>query len=578
MGDFAILGDLVVIFAVAVCAVALLRRLGVPPIAGFILAGVVVGPGALALVDDPHQVERLAEVGVALLLFGIGLELDLARLRRLWAPVLLGGAIQVSLTVGASAALGVLFGLSVPSSIFLGFMIAVSSTAIVLRGLEARGEVDAPHGRLTLGILVFQDLSVVPMMLVLPVLAGADTPASTIAFALFKTVGMLAGVLISAWVVVPRLLHWIAVTRQRELFVLVVFLVSIGTAWVASRAGVSLALGAFLAGLVVAGSEYRHQALSDLIPFREVFTSLFFVSVGMLLEPLSLLPNSGHILRLLAGILVGKFLIVFLTGTLMGLPGQVTFLAALALCQVGEFSFVLLQAANPHLLNERLVATFLAAAILSMLITPLALAAGPRLAAGARRLRVFSQLLGVPAAEEAEAASQGWRDHVLIAGYGVAGQELARSLKECDIRYLVVDLNPESVRRARRQGEPAYFGDVTSVEVLERLGAACAREVVLLINDPGATERAIAAVRQVNPTVHIVVRSRYLADLEPLVAVGATKVVPAELEAAVEVAAHVLGRHGVDPERTRSQIARIRSRRGEEDPAEDGASKDAPPV
>jgi len=578
VGEFAILRDLVVIFAVAVCVVALLRRLGIPSIAGFILAGVIVGPGALAWVDDPHQVERLAEVGVALLLFGIGLELDLARLRRLWAPVLLGGTIQVSLTVGASAALGVLYGLSVPGSIFLGFVIAPSSTAIVLRGLEARGEVDAPHGRLTLGILVFQDLSVVPMMLVLPVLAGADTPASTIAIALLKTVAVVAGILVSAWVLVPRLLHWIAVTRQRDLFVLIVFLVSIGTAWVVSKAGVSLALGAFLAGLVVAGSEYRHQALSDLIPFREVFASLFFVSVGMLLEPLSLWPNSPHILRLLAAILVGKFLIVFLTGTLLGLPGQVNFLAALALCQVGEFSFVLLQAADPHLLNERLVATFLVVAIISMLITPLALAVGPRLAAGAGKLRVFSPLLGVPAAGEAKAASQGWRDHVLIAGYGVAGQELARSLEECGIRYVIVDLNPDNARRARRRGEPAYFGDVTSVEVLEHLGAAHAREVVLLINDPGAAERAIAAVRRVNPTVHIVVRSRYLADLEPLAAVGATKVVPAELEAAVEVAAHVLGRHGVDPERTRSQIARIRSRRSEEAPAGDDAAGDAAPA
>ncbi|MCG8556752.1 MAG: cation:proton antiporter [Proteobacteria bacterium] len=570
MSELIILRDLAVIFGVGVCVVVLLRKLGVPTIAGFIVAGVLVGPHTLGLVDDVHKVEVLAEVGVALLLFGIGLEIDLARLRQLWHPVILGGALQMSLSVSAATVIAVRYGLAVNSAIFAGCLIGVSSTAIVLRGLEARGEADAPHGRFTLGILVFQDLSVVPMMLAIPLLAGAESPAGTILMALLKTVGVLCGVLISAWFLVPRLLHWIANTRQRELFVLMVFLVSMGTAWVASEAGVSLSLGAFLAGLVVAGSEYRHQAMADLIPFREVLTSLFFVSIGMLFDPGTLWERPATVLGLLSAIVAGKFVVVFLTGTLMRLAVQVNVLAGLALCQVGEFSLVLLHAAEgTGLLDGSLAANLLAVAILSMLVTPLALAAGPRLAAGAGKLRVLSRLLGVPTAEEG-ATQDGarWSDHVLIAGYGLTGQELAKSLQECRIPFVIADVNPKNVHLARSRNEPAYFGDVTSAEVLDFLGASRAREIVLLVNDPGAAERAIAAVRQVAPKVHLVVRSRYLADVRPLLAAGASEVIAAELEAAVEVAAHMLGRHGVPLADKGRHLGRIRQRR-EEEPATD---------
>ncbi len=566
MSELPFLRDLVVIFSVAVAVVVLLRRFGVPSIAGFILAGVAVGPHALGLVSDVHQVEVLAEVGVALLLFGIGLELNLASLQRLWRAVAVGGALQVGLSVAIVVAAGSLFGLEARRGLFLGFLVAVSSTAIVLRGLDARGETDAPHGRFTLGILIFQDLAVVPMMLAIPLLAGAAEPGAAAALALVETAAILTAVVAGAWILVPRLLHWIARTRQRELWMLTVFLISMGTAWIASLAGVSLALGAFLAGLVVSGSEFRHQALSDLIPLREVLTSLFFVSVGMLLDPRGVGADAVSVLGLLAVILVGKFVVVFLVGTAMRMSAQVNAIAALALCQVGEFSFVLLRAAEGReLLPPALASRFLAVAILSMLVTPLALAAGPRLAAGAGRLRLLRRLLGVPTAFDAGAERQARADHVLIAGYGVAGRELARALRDLSVPYVVVDLNPDLVRRARQAGEPVYFGDVTSVDVLRHLGAARAREVVLVIDDPSAAARAISAVRQVAPEVHLIVRAPFVEDVERLEAVGATQVVPAELEAAVEVATHVLGRHGARPEDIEAERARIRTRRREDE-------------
>ena len=569
MSELTILRDLLVIFAVAVTVVALLHRAGVPTIAGFILAGTIAGPRALGLIEDTHQVEMLAEIGIALLLFGIGLELSLQRLRRLWKPILIGGALQVSLTILTATLIAKALGLPMASAIFLGCLLATSSTAIVLRGLMHRGELDAPHGRLTLGILVFQDLCVVPIILVIPWLSGSSDPETSIPAALLKTIAVLVGTLLAARIIVPKLLNLIAKTRQRDLFALSVFLVCIGTAWIVSEAGVSLALGAFFGGLVIASSRYRHQALAELIPFREVFTSVFFISVGMLLDPQILWTHRGPVLLLLLAILGGKALIVFISGVIMRLPLRVSILAAFALAQVGEFSFVLAHAAEgTNLIEPGLANNLLAATILSMLITPLTLAAGPHLAAGVGRFRTLTRLLDVNPAADARKSVDRWQGHVIIAGYGVAGQELAKSMKKCSIPYLVVGLNSENVRHAIAAGHPAYFGDVTSAEVLEHLRADQAQELVIVINDPNAAERAVAAARRVAPNLHIVVRSRYLGDMEPLLAAGASKVIPAELEAAVEATSHVLVRHEIAPKLVEEELERVRKRR--EDVFENG--------
>jgi len=567
--ELPLLRDLVVIFVVSVLVVATLRRVGIPSIVGFIVAGVAIGPRALGLIDDVHEVEMLAEIGVALLLFGIGLELPLSRLRRLWRPILIGGALQVGVTAATTAAVTSRFGVPTHSAIFLGLVVAVSSTAIVLRGLEARGEIDAPHGRLTLGILIFQDLSVIPMVLAVPLLATGAASTSSMASAGVAALGAvlaLAAVVVAAWLLVPRALHMVASTRQRDLFVLTVFLVSLGTAWLASLAGVSLALGAFLGGLVVAGSEYRHQALAELVPFREVFTSIFFVSVGMLLDPQVVQQSWHSVLGLVIVISVGKFLIVFVTTALMGLPMRVRLLAASSLAQIGEFSFVLIRMADgTELLSSEAADLLMPAIILSMLITPLTLALGPQLAAGAIRASPLSQLLGVRNAGAIESTNQVRSEHVIIAGFGLAGQELARSLRAFGQEYIIVDLNPENVRAAVLAGEPAYFGDVTSPDVLEHVGAAAAREIVIVVNDPGAAERAVKAARRAAPGAHILVRTQYVGDVEALLAAGASDVVPAELEVAAEVTARVLGRHGADQERLREHMERIRGR----DPAGD---------
>jgi CPA2 family monovalent cation:H+ antiporter-2 len=332
----------------------------------------------------------------------------------------------------------------------------------------------------------------------------------------------------------------IARTRQRDLFVLTVFVICFGTAWAISGAGISLALGAFLAGLVVASSEYRHQALADLIPLREVLASVFFVSIGMLLDIQDIAANVAPILGLLLAILVGKFIIIVFTAALMRLSLRASVITGAALCQVGEFAFVLLKAADgTGLVGETLTHNILVAVILSMLVTPIAIALGPSLAAGVARVSWLERLLRVRVAQQG--IPQQLRGHVIIAGYGITGQQLAEQLKRIGRDYVVVDLNAEAVHAASSRGEPLYYGDVTSPEVLDSLGVNRAETLVLAINDPGATVRAIRIARQSEPKIRIVARTHYVADEELLRAAGASEVICAEAEAAREVVTTVLG-------------------------------------
>ncbi len=562
MEEITLLTDLLVVFGAALVSAVALHRFGLPPLAGFIVAGALVGPRSLALISDVHEVEVLAEIGVALLLFGIGLELSLRRLRRLWRLVLFGGSLQVGLTLAGTVAVCLFFGLPLNSALFVGCMVAVSSTAIVLRGLEFRGELDAPHGRLVLGILVFQDLCVVPMMLAIPLLAAEKGSGRAAVVALLVAAAVLVGTLFAAQFVVPRLLRIIARTRQRDLFVLAVLLICIGTAWTVSKAGVSLALGAFLAGLVVAGSEYRHQAMSDVIPFREAFSSLFFVSVGMLLDPAALVGNFAPVLGLLLLILVGKFLVVFLVGFILHLPPSVSLVSGITLAQTGEFLFVLLRSAHGTGLADGAFADNLSlAAIVSMLVTPALMWVSPRVVAGLSKLGKLQRYFNshdIQIQAEGTESPATLRNHVIVAGHGITGQELARSLREVGVDYVIVDMNAETVHRLAGEGEKAFFGDVTSAEMLHKLGIERADALVIVISDPRAVERAVRQARQLASELPIIVRSRYVAEVDGLFGAGATSVVSAEFEAAVEITSQVLAGQNVDSSVIDAHVARLR--------------------
>ncbi|MBN1772245.1 MAG: cation:proton antiporter, partial [Deltaproteobacteria bacterium] len=457
-----------------------------------------------------------------------------------------GGALQVVLTGAAAFGAARLAGLETPSAVLVAFLVAMSSTAIVLRALAARGETEAPHGRLVVGVLIFQDLCVVPMMLALPMLAGAGGGPAEAALVAGKAVAVVAGTLVAGRFVVPWVLRGVAAVASREVLLLTVVLISAGTLWATAQTGLSMALGAFLAGVIVAGTPFGRQAISDALPLRDIFLSLFFVSVGMLLDIATVAERPLLVLGLALALLVGKALVAGIAALVLRMPVRAVVLAAVALAQVGEFSFVLLTTGTGlGLLDAGSARVFLAASVITMLVTPLAIALSPRMAAGAARMGALGRLLGVRAVDEPEAAHRGLADHVIIAGFGTGGRMIADTLQELGQPYMVVDLNAESVRKAQADGLAAYYGDVTSAEVLRLSGLERAAAFVLVLSDPGATKRAVEVARSVAPQLPILARCRFAGEVDDLRRRGATLVVPAEVESSVEMLAGLLRLRGV---------------------------------
>ncbi|HZI08739.1 MAG TPA: cation:proton antiporter [Myxococcus sp.] len=538
----AVLQELVLVLGVAVAVVLALSHLRLPTIAGLIAAGALIGPGGLGWVRDAALIEVLAGIGVVLLLFSIGLEFSLGRLKRLWRVLLLGGGLQVGLTTLAVMAGALALGFPAARGVFFGFLVALSSTAIVLRALTERHEVDAPHGRLIIGALIFQDLCVVPMMLAVPLLAGQRAGLGAIAWVLGKAVLLVVATAVLGRTVVPRFLKDVAATRRREVFILAVLGLCVGIAWVSSLAGLSLALGAFLAGIALADGDYGHQALADVLPLRETLSSFFFISVGMLLDVRVLVERPLLVGALVVGVVLVKALAGAVSSMVMRFPPWVAVLAGLGLAQIGEFSFVLAHAgAQAGLLSAEEQRLFITMSVLTMLVTPLALHFGPRLAAGASHLKRLEALIGAHGPHHLEGThSDGMRDHFIIAGLGTAGRLVTRALRESRVPHVCIDLDPEVVADARKQGEALYYGDITSTEILEKAGLHRARALVLLLDDPLGAARAVAAARRLHADVPIMVRVHRLRDIADLRELGASEVLAGELETALEAVSRVL--------------------------------------
>ncbi len=561
MEQLLVLRDLAVIFAGSLLVILAFHRLKLPALPGFIVAGMILGPNALGLVSDPHRVESLAEVGVILLLFTIGIEFSLSRLKEMGRQVLVGGLGQMGFTVLATVAAGVAFLPSWRVALFLGFLIALSSTAIVLKGLTDQGEIDAPHGRLATGILIFQDLCVVPIMLLLPFLAGtAAGGARGLALALGKATLVVVGVLVAARTLVPRALAEIVKTRSRELFLIAVILIGTLTALGTAAAGASLALGAFLAGLVISESDYAHQALAELMPFRDIFISLFFVAVGMLVQ---LDTVWAHPLLTFGGVAVimgGKSLSAAVGPALMGYAGRVALLAGVAVSQIGEFSFVLAEEGrSARLLSNGLYQQFLSVAVMTMLVTPFLLQSGPALLDRLQRLVPLDRLLPGFRPRGFAPVEEPVSDHVVIAGYGLNGRNLAAALRAIHAPYLIVELNAQTVRRARAEGEPAFYGDATREEILRALGVDRARLLVIAISDPAATRSMVRVARTVNPKLYIIARTRYVVEIPELTRLGANAVIPEEFETSIEIFARVLAHYNVPRDEIDRLVAEIRA-------------------
>lgn len=542
MTEIPILSELALIAFMAVIVSLLVRRIKLPTVAGLLLAGALLGPFGFQLVSDLHSIEIIAEVGVVLLLFTIGLEFSLARLKHIFQRVALGGLLQVGLTIAAVAGLALLGGWSGGTAIFLGFVFALSSTAIVLRALAERRELDAPHGRFIVGALIFQDLCVVPMVLLVPMLgAGAEGGLAAIGIALAKAAAVVVGVLFLARLVVPRLLGWVDASRSREVFLLAVLALCIGTAWLTSLAGLSLALGAFLGGIVVADTEYSHRAMGDLLPLRDVFVSVFFVSLGMFFDGRVVLENPLLVAALLAGFMLGKGALATFAAVMMRFPPRAAWLAGVGLAQFGEFGFVLVRLGlAAGVITAAEAGPLLSAGILSMFLTPLLIQRAPHITAGERLLGPLARLMRARTLEADDAPVHALKDHVVVVGYGLAGRLLAASLRHVQSQHIILELNAENVRGGREAGDPVYYADATSEEALRHVHLERARAIVVMINDPPAALRVVDTARRVAPDVAVFIRARYLAESDALQKIGATDVVAEEVEGAVELMARVL--------------------------------------
>ena len=540
MSDPSVLRELVIVLTATIAIVFVFQKLRLPNIVGFLLAGVIIGPHGFQLIQSVGQVENLAEIGVVLLLFTIGLEFSLETILSVQRRVVWAGLLQVVLTTLVVLAVARLFGAPVEVGLFYGFLVSLSSTAIVLRIYHDRGEINSLQGRLASGLLLFQDLCVVPMMLLLPILAGSGQDS------IFLVVWVLAKSLITLVVIVwtarkllPRLLHQVALLRNREIFVLFVVLVCFGTAWLTSESGLSLALGALVAGLVISESELSHQIVADILPLRDCFSGIFFISVGMLLN-LGILSQDFRIALLELLLMIGiKSLVLFAVFWWLYRSVRLGVVLGLGLAQIGEFSFVLAKAGiDFKLLSPADGQIFLAASILSMIATPFLIHWSHAWAFGFEGLFKdigFNRSTSGEANETPSATG-----HVIVVGYGLNGQNLARVLKEVGIPYRVLEMDPDLVRSAKAGGEPISFGDGTRPELLQQVGIEKARVLVVAISDPAATARLVSQARRLRTDLYIIVRTRYVAEIDHLYRLGANQVIPEEFETSVEIFARVL--------------------------------------
>jgi CPA2 family monovalent cation:H+ antiporter-2 len=536
-----LIDELAIIAVVAVAVTVVLSRFRLPTVAGLLLAGALVGPYGFGLAHSVDAIEVLAELGVVLLLFTIGLEFSLARLRDVFRQAAVGGLLQIGLTtlvaVGVARALGQPTG----RGVFYGFVFALSSTAIVLRALAERGELDAPHGRFIVGTLIFQDLCVVPMVLVVPFLrGGAENAMSVVVLAIGKAVVVVLVTIGVARFIVPRVLARVDQSRSREVFLLAILALCIGAAWLTAEAGLSLALGAFLGGMLIADTDYGHRAMGDVLPLRDAFVSVFFVSLGMLFDVRMVVQQPLLVGGLLFGFVVAKGLLATLAASAMRFPSRVAWLAGVGLAQFSEFGFVLARlGVQRGVVEAEAMRPLLAAGIASMFLTPMLVRVAPHVRAGERLLAPLERLIGVRGLEEAGPAPKLER-HFVIVGFGLAGRFAARTLAAVNVPYVVLELNAESVRAARAQGLPVHYADATSVEALEHARLKHAQGLVLLMNDPTAAQRVVDTARRVAADVPILMRTRYLLEREPLLRMGARDVVAEEVEGAVEIIARML--------------------------------------
>jgi CPA2 family monovalent cation:H+ antiporter-2 len=548
---------IILLLGAAVVVVALFRTLGLPPIMGYLLVGAVFGPHALGWVPDTEQTRHLAEFGVVFLMFSIGLEFSLARLFSMKRIVFGLGLAQVMVTLLATMLLVRLAGLSWLAGIAFGGALAMSSTAILSKLLTERGELDATHGREVIGVLLFQDIAVVPLLVLIPALSQpVEAMASALLVAGLKAAALLVLVLFIGQRALSGWFYLVARRKSGELFMLNVLLITLGLAWLTDLAGLSLALGAFLAGMLIGETQYRYQVEEDIKPFRDVLLGLFFVSIGMRLDVPQLLAQWVQVASILIALLVIKLSIVGGFSRLLGSAPGTALRSGLWLCAGGEFGFVILaRSSDVHLLSAGELQPVLAAMLLSLMLAPLIVHFSDRIVF---RFVASEWMLRSMQLTQLAAQSLASNKHAILCGYGRTGQHLARFLEAEGVSFMALDLDPERVREASAAAEAVAYGDAARKETLLAAGLARASVVVVTFSDIDAALRVIHHVRELRPDVAIVSRAREQDDIEKLYAAGAAEVVPEALESSVMLATHALALSGIPMHRVIKRLREMR--------------------
>lgn len=534
--------QILLMLVVAIVSIAILRRAGLPAILAYLMTGIISGPSGLHWFSQ-DQMHSVAELGVVLLMFSLGLEFSLPRLWAMRRTVFGLGSAQVLLTALLSTLLAWLCDLTVTASIVVGAAIALSSTAIVLKLLNDQGWLSRRHGELAVSVLLFQDLAVVPLLILLPLLSNDGAPLQLMSLSNGLLKGVLAFIALMAfgkWAL-PRLFDEVARSRSNELFVLSTLVVALATGAITQWLGLSMALGAFMAGMLLGESQYRRQLEADIRPFRDLLMGLFFISIGMLLDFQLVAQYWWQIILILLAVIVGKTLVVFVLLKLAKESFQTSVSTALSLAQVGEFSFVVLAlAVNYQLLDVKTSTTLVMVAVLSMALAPWLLRHSVDIA------RVLQGLKPLSNADESMTLDPKMTDDlVLILGYGRVGQTIARFMKTEAVPYLVVDLDPKRVSEARAAGEPVSFGDACKRSILKQAQIRQAKLIVITFSSERSLEEVVPLCRQLAPNTHILVRTRDDASMEALEQAGASQVIPETLEGSLMLVSQVLYQCGV---------------------------------
>ena len=561
--DFRLIIDLVSVLAAAAAGGLLAALLKQPVLLGYLIAGVVVGPTGLGLIKEIVQVETLAQFGVAFLLFALGVEFSFSELKKVKAISLGGGGLQIALTILVTtvASLGLGWVTSPAQGVFLGAILSLSSTAVVLKCLMERNETGTPHGQVMLGVLVVQDLALGLMLAVLPAL---DKPVEEIGlavgWALLQTGLFALGAVAAGIWVIPPLLRLLAKTESRELFLLGVVAICLGIALLTEHLGLSIEMGAFVAGLMISEAEYADQTLTYVEPLRDIFAALFFASIGMLIDPFFLWNNLELILGLVAIVFIGKFLIITPLVRLFRYPLKTALIAGLGLAQIGEFSFVLAsEGLSLGLVSRRVYLLILGTTAVTLVLTPFVLRLVPRLFTWAESLPFLKEYLEKSDVPLAIADDLPTQNHVVVCGYGQIGRNIVRLLQDRNYPVVVIDQSESRIQQVREAGLPYIYGNAASLHVLEKAGVAHAQGMAIALPDPMSTRLCLKRALEIAPDLDIVVRANQGKDIELLYQLGAREVVQPEFEASLELSAHLLNGVGLPLPAIQREVQQIRN-------------------